>query len=128
MVHENADPDAARGKRPRFQTAQDEDMTQAREDHEGEASLLQDKTDDEWRKLEQALERTEMLITFSMNESSVEIEGCYVSLSNLASEIIEECNTKGVQFEDDQLTLYGTDRPFLAARPTKKGSMQYRNL
>lgn len=112
-------------KRPRTNTASAEAME---EDDVGESSLLQDLTEEEWATLEDMLSKTEMMVTFSMNETSIEIDGCYVSISNLAYDIVDTCRANDVLFLDNKLSLHGTEKPFLTGRPAGGDGMKYRNL
>ncbi|OWZ08531.1 hypothetical protein PHMEG_00018911 [Phytophthora megakarya] len=56
-----------------------------------------------WKDLEQELQQTTAVISFSMTGSSTVVDECTITLQHFRRDILEVCRTKGVLFEDNQL-------------------------
>ncbi|GMF40645.1 unnamed protein product [Phytophthora fragariaefolia] len=86
-------------------------------DQEAEQQLLSDLTEDQWRKVERGLAESNMQITFALEESPVEVDGCWWGIGHFTRDILELCSRHNVNFEDNDLEQYGHDEPFLVGRP-----------
>ncbi|KAG1697095.1 hypothetical protein DVH05_017481 [Phytophthora capsici] len=95
----------SRLKRARTQTNQDITHEES-EDEE----LIGPMSDEDWTQLEEQLQTTTTVISFSMTEASVEVDGCRVTLQHLRRDILEVCRESGVEFTGDTLTVVTSTR------------------